>query len=151
MKNIFLFLLLCPVFASSQYRVTVIIDKVPAGTNAESIYIMGNFNEWSPADPQSILTKDQSGKYSKSYDDVQPALYEFKFTLGSLESVECKADGSELSNRMLNLQSDTTIHITIARWKNAPKTAAAQKNIPANTETVSALLPPERLVFYKPE
>ena len=151
MKKLITILLLCPLFASSQFKVTVIIDKVPSGTGDKSIYIMGNFNEWSPADPQSVLVKDQSGKYSKTYDDVQSALYEFKFTLGSMESVECKADGSDIANRQLNLQSDTTIHITIARWKNTANTASVENKVPARVETVAVPYRPERLIVFKPE
>mgnify|MGYP003042454208 CR=1 FL=1 len=122
MKLLMSMLLLLPAACFCQYRVTVILDKVPANTKAEQLFIAGNFNEWQPADENAALTKGSDGKYTKVFDDVQAGEYEFKFTMGSMETVEVAADGKELANRVLTLRSDTTIHLTVARWK-AAKTA----------------------------
>src|SRR6185503_19045021 len=136
MKLLISLLLILPAAAFSQYRITIILDKVPAGTTADRLYIAGNFNNWEPADENTILTKGTDGKYSRVFDDVQAGQYEYKFTMGSMESIELAADGKDLANRILNLSSDTTIHLTVARWKSA-KTAYIE-----NISTWSSLLLP---------
>jgi hypothetical protein len=119
MKLLITLLLLLPAAAFSQYRITIILDKIPANTNSDRIFVAGNFNQWEPADENTILTKGSDGKYSRVFDDVPAGLYEFKFTLGSTETMEVAEDGKDLANRILNLSSDTTIRLTVARWKTA--------------------------------
>ena len=119
MKFLFTLLLLTPVACFCQFRITLIVDKVPANTKVDRLYIAGNFNEWQPADENTILTKGSDGKYTRVFDEVQAGDYEFKFTQGSLETIETAADGKEIKNRLLSLRSDTTIHLTIAGWKGA--------------------------------
>src|SRR5687767_2426783 len=126
MRVIISLLLLLPAFAFSQYRITVIIEKAPAGT-PDRLFLTGNFNEWNPADENNVLEKGTDGKHMRVYEDIPAGEYEYKVTAGSMESVEVAADGKEVNNRTLTLKSDTTIRITIARWKNA-KTAFTENN-----------------------
>ncbi len=128
MKLLITLLLLLPVAAFSQYRITIILDKVPSNTSGDRLYIAGNFNEWQPADENTVLTKGSDGKFTRVFDDVQAGEYEYKFTMGSMETVEVASDGKERPNRVLSLRSDTTIHLTIARWKSAAKTAFTENN-----------------------
>ena len=123
MKLLISLLILLPAAGFCQYRVTIILDKVPANTKADRIFIAGNFNEWQPADENAVLTKGSDGKFIRVFDDVQAGEYEFKFTLGSMETTEVAANGKEIANRMLSVRSDTTVHLTVARWKTAPNTA----------------------------
>ena len=95
LKLLPILLLLVPAFAMSQYRVTIILDNVPKNTTGDKIYAAGNWNGWNPADPEASLTKDANGKFTKVFDDVQPAEYEFKFTLGTWETVETNAAGRD--------------------------------------------------------
>lgn len=126
MRAIISLLLILPAFAFSQYRVTVIIEKAPSGT-PDRLYIAGNFNEWQPADENTALEKGTNGKHIHVFEDVQAGEYEFKITAGSMEAVEVAADGKDISNRLLSLKSDTTIRLTVARWKNA-KSAFTENN-----------------------
>lgn len=126
MRVIISVLLLLPAFAFSQYRITVIIDKVPAGT-PDRLFLAGNFNEWQPADENSVLEKGTDGKYTRVYEEVPAGDYEYKVTAGTNESIEVDADGKDIKNRLLTLKSDTTIHLTVARWKNA-KSAFTENN-----------------------
>jgi hypothetical protein len=126
MRVIIALLLLLPAFAFSQYRVTVIIEKVPAGT-PDRLFLTGNFNEWNPADENNVLEKGTDGKHIRVYDDVPAGEYEYKVTAGSVEAIEVAADGKEINNRTLTLKSDTTIRLTVARWKNA-KSAFIENN-----------------------
>jgi len=133
MRVIISLLLLLPVFAFSQYRVTVIIEKAPAGT-PDRLFLAGNFNEWQPADENNVLEKGTDGKHIRVYEDVPAGEYEYKVTAGSMESVEVAADGKEIKNRLLSLKSDTTIRLTVERWKNATsaftENNAAWSNLP---------------------
>jgi hypothetical protein len=135
MRVLLALLLLLPACLFSQYKVTVILDSIPASTNS-SIFIAGNFNNWEPADPNTALVKNATGKFEKVFDDVQGATYEFKFTLGSNETMECKPDGSDIANRTLVLTSDTVIHLTVAAWKPVKKSASLA---PAAAPSVNAL------------
>ena len=128
MKSLITLLLLAPLFASSQFKVSLIIDKVPAQTSSDRIYISGNFNQWNPADPEAMLSKNSQGKYTKDFEGVEGGVYEFKFTLGSAESTECKSDGTEMTTRSVTINSDTVLHFTIARWKNSKNLNDSEKN-----------------------
>jgi len=139
MRNLIAILLLVPTSLFSQYKVTIILDSIPAQTNSESIFISGNFNNWQPDDPNTILSKNPMGKFTKEFNEVSGGEYEFKFTLGSQETVECKADGSDIPNRKLLLTSDTVIHLSVAAWKTAKKNSALI--IPGNDIPVINALP----------
>ena len=123
MKLLPLYLLLLPAFAISQYKVTLILDSVPAKPVADKIYVSGNFNNWDPADPETELVKDANGKFTKIFTDASAVDYEYKFTLGSWQTVECAANGADIPNRKLTLHSDTVLHFAIAAWKKAPTEA----------------------------
>lgn len=118
MKQLLFLLVLLPSVCFCQYRITIIIDKVPDKTTGDRIYIAGNFNQWEPADENTVLTKGSDGKFTKVIEEVPAGEYEYKFTLGSMESIEVAADGKEIANRILSLRSDTTVRLTIAGWKN---------------------------------
>lgn len=135
MRVIICLLLLLPAFAFSQYRVTVIIEKAPAGT-PDRLFLAGNFNEWQHGDENTVMEKGTDGKHVHVFDDVPAGEYEFKVTAGTIESVEVAADGKEINNRLLSLKSDTTIRLTVERWKNA-KSAFTENNA-----AWSNLLPP---------
>jgi hypothetical protein len=136
MKLIAAFLILLPVFASSQYKVTIIVDKLPAQTT-DKIYLCGNFNQFNPADPDALLLKNSAGKFTKDFMDVESGQYEFRFTQGSMESIECKSDGTDLANRQVTINSDTVIHFTIARWKNEKNLNESEKNGKNNLQQIS--------------
>lgn len=127
MKQLVTILLLLPAVALGQYRITVILDKVPAKTNSDRIFIAGNFNQWMPDDENTLMTKGSDGKFTRVFEDVEAGEYEFKFTLGTMESIEVGADGKEIPNRILSLRSDTTIRLKVAGWKNV-KTAYIENN-----------------------
>lgn len=126
MRVIIALLLLLPAFAFSQYRITVIIEKVPAGT-PDRLFLTGNFNEWQPADENNVLEKGTDGKFIRVYEDIPAGEYEYKVTGGSMESIEVGADGKDIKNRVLSLKSDTTIRLSVERWKNA-KSAFTENN-----------------------
>jgi predicted alpha/beta superfamily hydrolase len=120
-----------PVLARCQYKVRIILDNVPAQTS-DKVFIAGNFNGWSPADPLVALKKDAEGKYSIAFPNSPKMDYEFKFTMGSWQTVECQSNGMDIANRRLSIQSDTVLHFSVAGWKdgkNEPPKHTASKNV----------------------
>src|SRR6266700_1858541 len=101
MQKIFLFLkvfplvIMLPVLAQGQYKVSIILDSVPAQTLSK-VYIAGNFNGWSPADPLVALQKGTEGRYSIAFNNSPKMDYEFKFTMGSWQTVECQSNGMDI-------------------------------------------------------
>ena len=122
MKRVFTLLLLLPAFAMSQYTVTVIIDAVPKNTG-DKVYVAGNWNNFAPDDPNSVLLKNTAGKFSITFHEVDAMDYEFRFTLGSLGTIEVDAKGADIPNRKVTVKSDTTFHFTVVRWKGTQSAA----------------------------
>ncbi|HRD43859.1 MAG TPA: hypothetical protein PLN30_08890, partial [Ferruginibacter sp.] len=46
------------------------------------------------------------------------ATYEFKFTLGSWETVQVSKAGNDVGNNSINLKCDTSLLFSIDAWKN---------------------------------
>jgi AraC-like DNA-binding protein len=94
--------------------VNVIVQSIPRNTPHDaSIYIAGNFNNWTNNDPATKLTENAPGVFT----GVIPAGFKslsFKFTRGTWESAECRWDGGMLSNRTFN-QNKTTEKQIVAR------------------------------------
>jgi len=100
--------------------INVIVQSVPKNTPHDaSLYIAGNFNNWSNNDPATKLTRNAQGIYTGAI----PAGFKnlsFKFTRGSQESIECRWDGGMLSNRKFisNLTDEKQIVANIESWED---------------------------------
>ncbi|MBN1182560.1 MAG: helix-turn-helix transcriptional regulator [Bacteroidales bacterium] len=103
--------------------VKVIVRSIPKNTPRDaSIYISGNFNNWTVDDPSTKLTKRASGEYG----GVIPAGFRnlsYKFTRGSWASVECRRDGGMCSNRIFKADQadEKQIVANIASWDDLSK------------------------------
>lgn len=97
----------------------IIVKKIPKNTPFDaSIYIMGDFNNWNAADRHYKLNKQVDGTFHtlvySSGSEVQ-----FKFTRGTLASVESRPGGRFLQNRIISRQKATDasrLEIDIAGW-----------------------------------
>ncbi len=96
----------------AQHRVTLVLDSMPFTTDA--IYLAGSINGWNPAD-SAYKFYDNKLSFTTNNNDA----IEFKITRGSWQSVECLANGIDVSNRILKAVSDTTFVINVAAWKDA--------------------------------
>jgi predicted alpha/beta superfamily hydrolase len=122
MKKVKKYLLIgCLVFISTtsfaQHTVTFLVKQPPLLHSMEHLYIAGNFNVWNPSDKNSQLKAEESGIFSITL-SLPDGNYEYKFTRGSWEKVETDSSGKGIQNRTLQLQSDTTIRITISGWND---------------------------------
>jgi len=107
-----MFVLLGCAFVLSAQQVTFQLSKLPAEN--DSIYLAGNINGWNPANTQFKF--DKQGKLivqAKTGDVI-----EFKCAKGSWGKVEVTADGSGIGNRVLKVNSDTIVYITIGSWSH---------------------------------
>ncbi|HRK31688.1 MAG TPA: alpha/beta hydrolase-fold protein [Tepidisphaeraceae bacterium] len=91
---------------------------VPRSTPADArVYIAGSsaeLGEWQAAGRE--LQKVKEGRYQLTLDLPEQGSLEYKFTLGHWDSVEQRADGSQLPNRIASVKANSTIKCTVAAW-----------------------------------
>ncbi len=146
-----LLLFICFV-SEAQYHVGFKLAKYPDVHVDDSIFIAGNFNGWNPNNPQYFLLK--AGETTLQ---LEGGFYEFKCTRGSWKRTESKANGSDVENRRFNVNSDTTILLTIEAWKDdfseTPKlhTASNQVHVIDTAFFIPQLNRTRRIWIYLPE
>ncbi|HVT85656.1 MAG TPA: alpha/beta hydrolase-fold protein [Chitinophagaceae bacterium] len=111
-------LLITTEFISGQSQVHFEIRSFPSYQSPNSeIFLAGSLNGWNPQDKNFQFNKDDQGNYFLD-SKLANGSYQFKITRGSWDKVECTAGGAELANRTINVNSDTTIIISIDGWKD---------------------------------
>ncbi len=139
-------------FTYAQHKVTLIVEG--AG-NYDTIFVAGNFNGWQPGDAASRLTEASALKTITL--NLPLGLYEFKFTRGSWQTVEATAGGEAVENRIIRLQSDTTLYINIPAWADQFSKKQEQHTASKNVHILdSAFYMPQlkrfrRIWLYLPE
>jgi predicted alpha/beta superfamily hydrolase len=128
-KHLFVALLLFVSTVSfAQYKITFFAKQPSLLHSMDHIYIAGNFNVWNPGDKNLELHPEQNGILSVTL-SLPAGNYEYKFTRGNWEKVETDSSGNGIQNRLLKLESDTTIHINILGWNDDFKqNAVSSKN-----------------------
>jgi len=104
-------------FSFAQYHVTFVVKQPSSKHSKDSVYVTGNFNSWNPEDNGYLLTPENSN-ISKITIDLPGGNYEYKFTRGSWQKAETDTNGKNISNRILKLNSDTTIPVNISAWND---------------------------------
>lgn len=98
-----------------------IITELPPSTPPDaSIFIMGNFNDWRPAEESCRLRRQVDGTYHISLSSPLDRI-EYKFTRGSPDAVEGKAGGGWTYNRVLLRtvsQRNLDFQARIAGWED---------------------------------
>jgi metallo-beta-lactamase class B len=123
--------------------VLINIISVPANTpTTDDIYIAGTFNGWDPGSPSEKLTKISSSYFTITL-PAGSGTIEFKFTRGSWDKGECKADGSFLPNRTFTYGNGDTLNLTIEGWDDLVN-GAANSTATSNVSLMSAS-------FFMPE
>lgn len=126
---IIVFLLVSTEFIFGQARVHFEIKSFPAYQSSNSeIFLAGSFNGWNPQDKNFLLVKDANGNFSLNV-SLSKGAYQFKITRGGWDKVECTSTGADVGNRMLDINSDTSISISIEGWKDHfPSVAISRKS-----------------------
>lgn len=101
--------------ANAQFSVRFILDHCPTTHSSDSLFIVGNFNGWHPGNEQYSFHKNEGGIAAITL-LLPPGNYEYKFTRGDWPKVETTSEGKNISNRIINVDQDTTLHLGIAGW-----------------------------------
>ena len=118
------------VFQCSFSQVTFVLNDLPENTAANAqIFISGDFEGWSGGKDPYMAKKVDDVYYialSKRTGTIQ-----YKFTLGSWDTVETDNDGNNINNRSYTFNKDNdTVKVSIANWNEAGlKISTAQKNV----------------------
>ena len=128
----FLIILLLTVFcvdrSTAQYKVRIELTNNAAANPGDTLYVAGSFNGWNPADPKYGFLSGSALEFS-----LPAGGFEFKITRGSWDKAECRADGSSRANRILILQSDIVLRLTVEEWTDKvppnPKSSTAVKQV----------------------
>lgn len=130
MRKLFAVIIALTLSTVVQAQVTRIeIKDIPGNTaSSNEIYAAGSFNNWNPKDEKFKFQKDDTGNYFIEL-KLANGNYEYKITRGGWDKVECKKGGAEIANRVLKVESDITIQITVEEWTD---------NIPAKTKKSTA-------------
>jgi predicted alpha/beta superfamily hydrolase len=151
--------LLISIFIRAQNSIRIEIKSLPFYNHSEAkIYLAGSLNGWNPRDKNFQFNKNDQGNYSL---DIKLAngSYQFKITRGSWDKVECTAGGADMSNRSLDVSSDTSIMISIEGWKdhfpsviiNRKSTAGKNVHVLDSAFWIPQLHRKRRVWIYLPE
>jgi predicted alpha/beta superfamily hydrolase len=144
--------------STAQAQLTIKLNAPASTPRDATIYVAGTFNNWNPKAPDYRLTSDRSGAYSVTLPRVQAGMIEFKFTLGSWETVEIDAAGADVPNRTFTVTATapTTYHGSVAAWRDPlsiPKrqpTASRSVSILSDTFRIPQLGRTRRVWLYLP-
>ena len=158
MKRVMLILgILCLVnWAQAQFTVRLVVTTV-ASRQQDDIYVAGNFNSWNPKDEKYKLKVFGGSRKSIVINDLPAGTYAFKFTRGGFEKVETTGDGRDISDRIIEVNADLSLDLTIAGWKDdypdKPKryTASPQAKIIDTAFNMPQLNRKRRLWVYLPK
>jgi metallo-beta-lactamase class B len=110
-------LLMCFSVIDAQFSVRLVVSSVATRVQDE-IYVAGNFNGWNPKDEKYKLKVFGNGRKSIVINDLASGVYAFKFTRGGFEKVETTNDGRDISDRIVEVNGDLSLDLTIAGWKD---------------------------------
>lgn len=157
MKKLIIFLFpLITVFADAQYSIRLVVTEA-ATKKMDDIYVSGNFNNWNPNDANYKLKPLGGTRKGIVIKDLPAGNYAFKFTRGTLDKVECAADGRDISDHVIDLNADLSQDFIIAGWKDdypeKPKryTASPQVKIIDTAFNIPQLNRKRRIWVYLPK
>jgi len=102
---------------------TIHVESVPAYTpRGAALYLTGNFNGWNPRDPKFELESDSHGGYVIMLPDSINGPIDFKFTLGSWDTVETDNGGNDIRSRSAVAGPNRGVYVArVANWRDARK------------------------------
>jgi len=99
-------------------QAVILIDKIPANTPADAnIYLASDISNWDPGNLGYMLTRSPKGYYYINLDKHKECM-DFKFTLGSWNSVETDQNGQDIQNRNYCYNSTDTLRLSVKNWKS---------------------------------
>ena len=94
-------------------------SQTPAGT---AVFIAGDFNGWKPGDSSWTLVRGADGSFAMTLPASVRGDIQFKFTLGSWETVETDSAGGDVPNRTWLVPDSGAAEWrgTVAAWRIGP-------------------------------
>ena len=90
---------------------------MPANSPSNSsIFIAGSFNNWNPQNKGYEFQKNNQGYFIVL--SLNAGSYEYKITRGGWDKVESTNEGKDIGNRTLKVETDATVEVSIAGWKD---------------------------------
>jgi metallo-beta-lactamase class B len=142
--------------AGAQYSVRLAVTDAATKKN-DDIYVSGTFNNWNPKDENYKLKPLGGTRKGVVLRDLNAGNYAFKFTRGSMDKVECTADGRDIPDHVVDISADISLDFTIAGWKDdypeRPKryTASPQVKIIDTAFSIPQLNRKRRIWLYLPK
>ena len=116
MKKIFpLLLFILPLISYAQYKVTFKV-KVPQADANKKISFASTLNNWTPGAAGFEFKNTSDNNFEITMPNC-PANFKGKFTCGSWKTVECTTDEKDVSDRVFDITSDTTIYLEVALFR----------------------------------
>lgn len=124
-------LLFLSYYSRAQYTLRIEILSSPSPVN-DTVFVAGNFNSWKAKSVDGVFLKEKD-KLILEIKNLPKDVFEFKFNRGGWDKVEVSGNGIDISNRLVNLSSDTIVQYHIEAWRDAfpaiPKRHTASVNV----------------------
>lgn len=131
-----------------QYKATIRVRSLPSYHNInDSIYLAGSFNNWNPSDKRFVFDKINNGYQIELM--IPKGIHEFKITRGSWEKVEAGENGSGINNRIITIDSDTSIEVNVTHWSDHFPGKAKRHTISSNVSILDTALYMPQLNRYR--
>ena len=116
-SKIYILLLLLSIAFNSfaQFTLRIQITATPAAHKEDGVFVAGNFNGWAPANNNYAFLKESNSSIVE-IKNLPAGTYQFKFTRGSWQKVECDNAGKDVADKSVQLSSDTTLLYSIDGW-----------------------------------
>jgi hypothetical protein len=87
------------------------IHSLPINTPKDAVfYLAGNFNQWSPNDPDFCFEMQPDGVYELDF-ETDLTWLECKLTRGNWSAAEGDAMGRTISNRIFQVSSEDNLYV----------------------------------------
>ena len=99
----------------AQLKVKFVVQQRPAQHIADTVYMAGSINGWNPGDAKYRFIPAANAWFEMP---MLAGEYEFKLTRGNWNKVETSAEGKDIGNRIIKINKDTTLYLSINGWKD---------------------------------
>lgn len=110
-----IFLLLMTLSTLSLAQQIIILNKIPAGTDLQNLYLASNLNNWNPKDDNFKFSTNNAGQLSITLPKTN-ANIEFKVTQGSWDTSEADSNGKAVENHKIDQTKNEPFQIAIESW-----------------------------------
>ena len=111
---------------SGQVAAVKFIVTIPAPDTSKNrtIFLAGSFNGWSSHDSLYIMNRESESTYSLLVPLFEGRPYTYKYTRGNWNTVETRANDSDVANRRLLSRDGMMVYDTVAKWKRPAEAKA---------------------------